>query len=215
MSERSSIHPPSIAAIVLAAGRSSRMGVSKAMLDVAGCPFLVRVIRSFRAAGCDPVHIVTGHAPDLLEQVAEAEFAHTVRNERYAEGQTVSLAAGIRALPHTIEGFLMTPVDHPLFDPAPLRAFLSAALASGHQLAVPVGNDGRRGHPLFVHRSVFPEFLALDCDDAGGTVDKPLTARDVIRRDAARVLEVPSKNPAFFTNLNVPADLGRLEDFLP
>ena len=142
----------STAAIILAAGRSSRMRTSKALLDVAGVPFLARVIRSFRAAACEPVHVVTGHAPELLEQIALAEFAHAVRNERHAEGQLTSLAAGIRSLPHTIEGFLVTPVDHPLFDPAPVRVFLQAALAGGKPLAVPAGESGRRGHPLYVHR---------------------------------------------------------------
>ncbi len=207
---RPRVEARSTAAIILAAGRSSRMGASKALLDVAGCPFLVRVIRSFRAAGCDPVHVVSGHEPELLEQVAEAEFARGVRNARHAEGQITSLTAGIRSLPHTIEGFLMTPVDHPLFDPAPVRAFLGAALAGGKPLAVPVSESGRRGHPLFVHRSLFPEFLAIEDDPESG-----LTARDVIRRDPARVLEVPGASPAFYTNLNEPADLGRLEEFLP
>ena len=177
----------------------------KALLDVAGEPFLARVIRAFRAAGCDPVLVVTGPDATPIEAVARSEGARPERNDDYESGQLTSLCAGIRALPNHSEAVLMTPVDHPLFDPKPIRGLLESAAGGRLPLAVPL-RDGRRGHPIYIHRSVFAEFLALG---------PGATARDLIRADPARVLEVPSESPAFFMNLNEPDDLDTLPHFLP
>ncbi|RPJ45469.1 MAG: hypothetical protein EHM19_05345, partial [Candidatus Latescibacterota bacterium] len=111
---------PPIAAIILAAGASSRMGRPKALLPLGGRTCLERVIGTCRGAGLSPIHVVVGSRGGLLAAACASESpgahprATAVWNDRFPEGQVTSLQAGIRSLPPNTAGALLFAVDHPL-----------------------------------------------------------------------------------------------------
>jgi molybdenum cofactor cytidylyltransferase len=152
----------SSAGLILAAGESRRMGVCKALLEYRGESFLGRLVRLF-AARCSPVIVVAGAFPDL----AVPPPAIAVVNERWRDGQTSSMQRGFAAVPAAADGVLFTLVDHPAVAPSTLDALLAAH----GRLRIP-RFEGRRGHPVWISRDLFPELLAV----APGAA-----ARDVIR----------------------------------
>ena len=144
MSKRT--HPVKrIAGIVLAAGRSARMGRPKARLSIEGQPALVRLVRVLREAELDPVLVVGSE---------EVEDAIVVAGE--PEGEMIdSLARGIAALPPEIEAAVVQPVDAP-FTTKEAIALLSRDPTRARVLAF----EGTPGHPVLVPRALFPAIIA-------------------------------------------------------
>src|SRR5579863_7962918 len=103
-----------LAAIVLAAGASSRMGSLKPTLVLAGTTALERSVASFRDAGIDEVIVVLGHRAQELRPLAERCGAHPVYNKDFRVGMFSSLLAGARALPEWARGAFVLPADVPL-----------------------------------------------------------------------------------------------------
>src|SRR5512140_3346272 len=103
------------AAVILAAGESSRMGSPKALLAWRGTTFLEYLARLFADAALDPLIVVLGHeAPRIHRSVKLPQRTRVVINSQYREGQLSSLQAGIRALAgDALDGMLVNPVDHP------------------------------------------------------------------------------------------------------
>ena len=102
-----------IAAIVLAAGESSRMGRPKPLCDFGNRPALELVLDACGRAGLLRV-VVLGHAAQEIQSKVKFGGAKVVVNPNYAKGQTSSLQAGLRALPPNTAAFLLFPADHPL-----------------------------------------------------------------------------------------------------
>lgn len=164
----------SVAAIILAAGESRRMGSPKALLELAGETFLDRLIGRLGAV-CEPVIVVLGcHAAEIRAAARRASQARFVVNEQYALGQLSSLQHGLRAVPPECEGVVFTLVDHPSVEPETLARLVERP---GVTLAIP-RYRGRRGHPVYVSAALIPEFLALP-EDA--------KASDVIHRHAGLI----------------------------
>ncbi|MBZ5590802.1 MAG: nucleotidyltransferase family protein [Acidobacteriia bacterium] len=155
----------SYAAIILAAGESSRMGSPKALLEFRGETFLDRLIRCF-AAHCSPVIVVLGHEPEVIRAgVRAAGNAVFVLNPDYSRGQFSSLQCGLRAVPPDVEGVIFNPVDHPNIE----SATVARLMASGAPIAIP-RYLGRHGHPVLVTQALIPEFLALAPDSRAPVV---------------------------------------------
>lgn len=115
------------AAVVLAAGVSSRMGNFKPMLTVDGQTMIRRVVASMQESGADPVIVVTGYKHDILARHLADTGVTLVRNERYYETQMLdSLLLGLSALPDGTERVLITPADIPLVRPETIQTLLSA-----------------------------------------------------------------------------------------
>lgn len=133
-----------LAAIILAAGVSSRMGNFKPMLQVDGQTMIQRVVASMRAAGAAPIIVVTGYHRDVLEQHLAGSDITFVNNPRYFATQMLdSLLLGASALPADTQRVLISPADVPLIKEETIQALLAA---QGDFIRPSF--DGKPGHPV-------------------------------------------------------------------
>ncbi len=186
-----------IAAIVLAAGTSTRMGRQKLTLPMADGRPLVRVaVEQVLAAGVDDTVVVLGGDAEAVALALAPLPVRTVVNPSYAEGQSTSLRAGLDALRPGTDAALVALGDQPLPDPDVIRRLVAAFRTSGRPIAAPVYRDGR-GNPVLFAAALFGELRAVTGDRGG---------REVIARDPGRVVEVPVDTP-------MPADIDTPEDY--
>ncbi len=190
-----------VAAMILAAGYSKRMGRPKALLPLPGGETVIsRVIGAFRSIGIERLLVVVGSSGGEISAEVKrvSPAAAIIWNGLFPVGQTTSLQAGIRALPPDIKAAFLTPVDFPLTETATLLALQSAWRSSGKGKAIFVpAHGGRRGHPFLVDRSIFHEYMELRGDEPGNRV---------ARSDPRRVSEVPVSTPSIRIDLDDPAD---------
>lgn len=184
-----------IAAIVLAAGSSSRFGRPKPLLPAGDRTFLDTILGTLREAGVETVRVVLGaRAGEILAATRLAD-AEVVINPEPERGMIASLRCGIRALPRGTGGFALWPVDHPLVRPGTVVALAARFEArGGTRIVVPI-HDGSRGHPVLFPRATIPELL--DAPDAEG-------ARAVVRREPGRVDEVVCDDPGVVADIDTP-----------
>ena len=154
-----------VSGVILAAGRSQRMGRPKALLPIFGTTFLEHIVDQVRASRLVDLKIVLGHRPEsILDRLPDLRSASVI-NSRYHEGQLSSLQTGIRALdPKTCDGLMLFLVDHPLVDRTLIDALLDCFSQGGHPIVIP-SFQRRRGHPVLFARELFPELLATSPDE--------------------------------------------------
>lgn len=179
--------------LILAAGESRRMGSPKALLEYQGETFLDRLIGLF-ARRCSPVIVVLGARRETVRAgLRRAGEALIVENPDFRLGQLSSMQCGLRAVPADAAGVLFTLVDHPAVLPATMDALLD------HDTPAPLcmpRYQGRRGHPIFIAKSVVPEFLALPATSS---------AREVITRHAGEIAYVDVDDPGTLADVDDPA----------
>ena len=174
---------PSVAAVVLAAGKSSRMEPRHKLLetDAAGRPMVARVVDAALASRARPVLLVTGHrAAEVREAVAGRRVTH-VEAPDYQDGLSASLRAGLAAVPETASAALVMLGDMPLVSPATLDRLLAAYDAKEGRLIVCPTHKGQVGNPVLWDRRFFGDMMALDGDSG---------ARSLLRRHAEWVAKV-------------------------
>jgi molybdenum cofactor cytidylyltransferase len=155
---------PRIAAVVLAAGLSSRMGHNKLLSEIGGETLLVHVLRGVLASSARPVIVVTGHERERVEG-ALAELPVTlVHNPRFAGGLSTSIVAGISNVPDDCDGAIILLGDMPAIETGLIdRQIAAFAPDEGRAICVAT-HHGRRGNPVLWSRQFFPEILALTGD---------------------------------------------------
>lgn len=154
-----------IAALVLAAGRSTRFGTeNKLLAPFEGRAMLDHVLDRVAEAGLDPVLVVTGHEAEAIRTAAGARASRFVHNPEFAEGLSTSLRAGIEAMPEDVGAALVLLGDMPRVSVATLRRLIEAARQNpGAQAFVPTF-AGRWGNPVLVRRALFPSLAKLHGD---------------------------------------------------
>ena len=189
--------------VVLAAGRSSRMGQSKALLrhPGSGRSFVAHVVTELQAGGVKDVVVVGRPGDPALADEVEAVGARLVVNRHPEAEQLSSLLAALDTLPASTTSVMMTPVDVPGVTSATVQTLLAAA-AQASALIVRVSHAGRHGHPVIFKRGVFDELLRAD---------PSVGARAVVRADPARVLDVEVQDPGAVVDVDTPADYERLK----
>jgi molybdenum cofactor cytidylyltransferase len=193
---------PRVAAIVLAAGRASRMGSNKLLAELDGMPIVRRTVTAALASQARPVVVVTGHEAAAVREALsglDITFAH---NPAYAEGMSTSLRAGLAAA-GPIDAALVCLGDMPRL----LARHLDAVIAAhrGHEAAaetiiVPT-YDRKRGNPVLWPRRYFAEIAHLTGD---------VGARALIERYADHVCFLPIDDPAILVDVDTPAALAAL-----
>jgi molybdenum cofactor cytidylyltransferase len=196
--------PPAtrIGAVVLAAGRSSRMGTANKLLaDVGGVPMVRRAVDAALASAARPVIVVTGNEQGKVQAALRGCKATFVHNPAFAEGMSTSLKAGLAALPGTIAGALICLGDMPLVTPAVLDRLIAAFDPDeGRAICVPTWN-GKRGNPVLWARRFFPEMAEL-AGDVG--------AKHLIGEHADLVADVAMPDDAVLTDIDTPEALAAL-----
>jgi molybdenum cofactor cytidylyltransferase len=186
-----------IAALILAAGESRRMGFPKPLLDFRGETFLDHLIASF-APFCEPVIAVLGaHAERVRAGMKAAAKALLVENPDYRLGQLTSMQCGLRAVPSECAGLLFTLVDHPNVAASTIEALLAER---GARLVIP-RFEGRRGHPIYIPRDLIPEFLALGPEQS---------AKEVIHKHAPETRYLDLTDPGILDDVDDPETYRRL-----
>jgi molybdenum cofactor cytidylyltransferase len=188
-----------IAAVVLGAGRSSRMGgPNKLIAEINGKPLIRMVAEQALASRARPVIVVTGHQRERVEAALAGLPVQFVHNPHFAEGLGTSLKAGIAALPPDADGAIVCLGDMPQIDAALIDRLTGAIDPDkGALIAVPV-IDGKRGNPVVWSRRFFPDLM---------TVEGDVGARYLIGRYAEAVAEVPVEGSAVFTDVDTPEAL--------
>jgi molybdenum cofactor cytidylyltransferase len=190
----------SVAALVLAAGASRRMGRPKALLPHGGSTFLGCVAGTACEAGLDPLVVVVGAAAQSIAATHPELVPRLVINDRPDLGQLHSLRLGLARLGAGVEAAVVLPVDHPLVTSDTVRALVAAFAAQGAPIVLPT-YGGRRGHPTLFARAVFDEL---------GRAPLVEGARAIVRRDPDRVCEVPVDDPGILANVDTPEAYGRM-----
>jgi molybdenum cofactor cytidylyltransferase len=186
-----------IAAIVLAAGASNRMGRQKLLLQMEGGQPLIRLsVERVLAAGLDETIVVLGREAEAVGGALGGLPVRTVVNARYAEGQSTSLHAGLDALSGGIDAAVIALGDQPLPDPGLIQRLVALFRETHRPIVVPRYLDGR-GNPVLFAASLFEELRAVTGDRGG---------RAVIARDAQRVAELP-------VDRRMPPDIDTWDDY--
>jgi len=192
-----------IPAIVLAAGRSSRMGRAKAMLPVGGGDtFLTRIVRTFREAGVDDVIVVVGHEADAIARAFSESglAARFVVNRAYDRGQLSSLIAGLNAIDRPgVAAALVTLVDVPLVSAATVRAVVDRYRASRVPVVRPTSGS-RHGHPLLIDRALFDLLRRADPEEG---------AKPVVRAHASAAGDLAIADEGAFTDIDTMEEYQR------
>lgn len=198
-----------VPAIVLAAGKSVRMGRLKATLRVDDRDtFLTRIVRTFMEAGVADVTVVLGYqAPVLIEQLRQAGLSpRLVINEAFESGQLSSLHAGLNAVDgEGVEAILLMLVDAPLVSPETVRAVLERYRQTRAPVVRPVRGD-EHGHPVLIDRSLFQALRAADPDRG---------AKPVVRGHVSSAGDVPVTDSGAFMDLDTPEAYERAFGRLP
>jgi putative nucleotidyltransferase with HDIG domain len=153
----------SVAAIVLAAGRSSRMGDFKPLMPFGERTLVGHVVAGLRAAGVAEVHVVTGFQAQALQPELERIGVTAVHNAEFDRGMFSSVQAGIASLPAETDAFLLMPVDMPLVRPGTIGRLVEATASDQAAVFYPTFR-GARGHPPLIRRPLFAEILCWDGD---------------------------------------------------
>ncbi len=189
---------PDIAAVILAAGRSSRMGTSKPRLKVGGTTLLERVIAVARNAGVEDIIIVLGQEAEFPPPEPAGKNLRVVVNPHSDRGMFSSVQTGVRNLPPGCRAFFVMPVDIPFIRPSTLVQLHTASLAPGTLVCRP-RYQGRRGHPPLLAAVLVPELLAYD--GAGGL-------RALLARFEKETRNVDVDDPGTLIDLDTPADIA-------
>ncbi len=195
-----------IAATILSAGDSARMGYPKALLEFRGRTFLQSILEASAALRIQRRIVVLGPNGDKILKNHDLHDVTVVWTQEFESGPIGSIRAAIREIqPHPVDGLLVWPVDMPHVTIAAVETLLDGFRAGHSAIAVPAF-EGKGGHPVIFGRAVFAELL--DTPDGEG-------AKAVVRADPGRVLKVEVDDPAVVEDLNTPSEyqtLRRRED---
>ncbi|HTC64024.1 MAG TPA: nucleotidyltransferase family protein [Candidatus Saccharimonadales bacterium] len=190
-----------LAAVILSAGASSRMGRPKALLPYREGTFLEHLIQVTRDPRIGVTRVVLGSGAETIQSVAKLDPSVVVLNPNWELGQLSSIWTGIRSLEGIdTDGIVLCPVDHPLVSARLVSELVDRFYDEKKAIVLPT-YKGKRGHPAIFSSQLFSEMLAAPAE---------LGARTVVWAHSADVLEVPTDEEGVILNLNDPDMLKRV-----
>ncbi|WP_439575227.1 NTP transferase domain-containing protein [Phreatobacter sp.] len=191
---------PRLAGLVLAAGRSTRMGgPNKLTATLDGLPLVRHAAEAALKGGLAEVVVVTGHQAERIAATLDGLAVRLVHNPDFAEGLSTSLKAGIAALGDDVDGCVVLLGDMPRVGAELVRRLADAFdPGAGRHIVVPVA-DGRRGNPVLWGRRFFGELMKVAGDQGG---------RAVLAEAPEAVAEVPVEGDAVHLDLDTPEALA-------
>ena len=192
-----------IAAVLLAAGRSTRMGaVNKMIAEIGGKPLVRIAAEQALASRAQPVIVVTGHQRERIEAALAGLPVRIVHNPDYADGLGTSLKDGIAAVPESADGAIVCLGDMPQVDAALIDRLIAAFDPERGALIVVPSIEGRRGNPVVWSRRFFHDLMQIQGD---------IGARHLIGTYAEAVAEVPVAGEAALTDVDTPESFSAVK----
>lgn len=190
---------PRIAAVVLAAGRSTRMGERNKLLEVVDGQSMVRhAVAAAEQSKAETITVVTGHEADRIRGELDTSDVTFVDNPNYAEGLATSLVAGLNALPDDVDGVIVLLGDMPGVSAGIIDRLIAAfAPDDGRGICVPT-SGGRRGNPILWARRYVTEMKSLQGD---------VGAKSILGIHAEDIAEVPIDIGDVLTDIDTPEAL--------
>ena len=194
---------PTIAAVVLGAGRSRRMAPHNKLLiaDKTGKPMIARVVDNVLSSNARPVLVVLGHMAEQVEHALGGRPVRYVHAADYAEGLSASLKAGIAAVPAECSAALVCLGDMPLVTGRMIDRLLSAYDPDEGRLIVLPAFHGKQGNPMLWDRRFFPEILQISGN---------LGARFLVGKHMELVVEVEMADDAVLRDFDTTESLATL-----
>jgi len=185
-----------IAAVVLSAGESSRMGRPKALLPIEGETFIARIVASLKQTQAGKIIVVLGHNSDQLAAAIAPLPVEILFNPNYKLGQLSSLQVAVRSLQADTgcDGMLVHLVDHPYIDASLVDRMIQQFYQSKKDIVVPRCR-GKRGHPVLFSRALFGELL-----------DAPMNqgAKAVVNAHGDATLEIETDEEGITVDIDTP-----------
>ena len=189
-----------IAAIVLAAGRSTRMGGrNKLLAEIGGKPLVRIAVEEALASRAKPVIVVTGHERERVEAALAGLPVKLVHNREFADGLATSVRTGIASVPAEADGAVICLGDMPQVDGGLIDRLIAAFDPEQGALGVVPTIDGKRGNPVLWSRRFFPDLMAIEGD---------IGARRLIGRYGEAVIEVPVTGKAALVDIDTQEALA-------
>jgi len=185
---------PELAAVVLAAGFSSRMGAFKPLLPFGATSVLQKILGTMRDAGVGTIRVVVGWNAHLVIPILERDSVPWVMNERYAEGMYSSVQSGVQDLPTGVAAFFLMPGDMPLVRGKTLARLIAEWDERPGGILYPC-HAGRRGHPPLIAGAYIPEILRET---------PPGGLRTLLGRHATEAREISCDDPGILQDLDTP-----------
>jgi len=185
-----------INAIILAGGKSRRMGKPKPLLRFGETTFLEQIVRVLRESDVDKITVVLGAGADMIRRSVDLSGADVIVNKDYRKGQLSSLIAGLRSISSQTDAILLCLVDNPFITEAVVSTIVRKFKETKSPIVVPVFN-GQRGHPTLFSRCLFKELL--EAPEAEG-------ARHVLYAHEDKVVEVEVDEPGVLIGIDTPED---------
>ena len=192
-----------VAAVVLAAGRSTRMGaVNKMLAEIGGKPLVRIAAEQAIASHAQPVIVVTGHEREKVEAALKGLPVRLVNNPDFAEGLGTSLRTGIAGVPEEADAAIVCLGDMPQVDAALINRLIAAFDPERGALVVVPSIEGRRGNPVVWSRRFFHDLMGIRGD---------IGARHLIGNYAEAVVEVPVAGAAALTDVDTPESFSAVK----
>jgi len=185
-----------VAALVLAAGRSSRMGKFKPLLPLGEHTLIEQVIKNIRAASIQQILVVVGHQAETLIPVLERNQVSWVENPDYTPEMFLSVKVGIKRLQKSTPAFFLQPCDMPFVSPQTYGKLLSA-FNPEHMDIIRPRYLNNNGHPVLISASKIPS-MAMYSGDGG--------LRFLVRQQGWRIADLECNDPGITIDLNFPED---------
>ncbi len=193
-----------IAAIILSAGFSSRMGRFKPLLKLGEFTAIEHAVRCFWQVGIRDIRVVTGHRAQEMTAAVAPMGVTVVHNDRYEEGMFSSVQAGVRTLEPAVEAFFLLPVDAPLVMAATIKAMVEVYHSCGKGILYPTFH-GKRGHPPLIAARYAGAILHGDAPDG---------LRGLLNHYHEDAEELEVTDESVLLDMDVPADYELLQAHL-
>jgi molybdenum cofactor cytidylyltransferase len=194
------LHQRPLAAAILAAGESRRMGTPKALIPYRGATFAGHLLEVTRHARVGLTRVVLGASADEIREKLRLDAASVVLNPDWPKGQLSSIQAAIRSLPDgETAGLLLCPVDHPIVSAKLVARLIEEFDSMGKSIVLPT-YQGQRGHPVIFRAGLYRELLEASME---------VGARQVVWARQADVAEVLTDEEGVVLNINDPQTLRR------
>jgi molybdenum cofactor cytidylyltransferase len=191
-----------VAAIVLEAGESGRMGTPKALLRVGGKTFIRHIVDVLNSSEVDKVVIVLGANADEIERELAGLVVSVAINQNYSAGQLSSVLKGIETVERfSPDGILLHPVDNPMVGTEVINALVTKFSETSCLIALPTFK-GKRGHPVLFSAKLLGELKKAPPD---------IGARSVVWSHAAEVVEVETKDEGIICDIDTREDYENLQ----